>query len=116
QILDSFSRAGGAVWGFAITSPTDGQLVGNKLTVTGTARPGAKVRVSINYWFHVIFQSWALLSQHEVTTDAAGVWRLENTDLNVSIFGKSSKYEVVAELLGDDGEVLATQRIQVRRN
>lgn len=114
-VLDSFSRAGGAIWGFAITAPTEGQLVGKTITITGTAQPGSRVRVSVNYWFRIIVESWALLTQREVTANEAGAWEVPDVNLDISLFGRSRQYEVVAQLLGADDTVLSTQKVRVRR-
>ncbi len=122
QILGTFARVAPATivplaaQDFAITAPTAEQIVGNTMTVTGTAQPGSKVRVTINYWFRVLVASWGKLSQTEVTANAAGVWELPDADLDVSIFGKSSRYEVVAELLGPDDAVVSTEKVEVKRN
>jgi hypothetical protein len=122
RILGTFTRVGPATivpvaaHNFAITAPTAGQTVGKTLTVTGTAQPGSKVRVTINYWFRVLVASWAKLSQTEVTADAGGVWEVRDANLDISIFGRSSRYEVVAELLGPDGVVVSTEKVEVKRN
>jgi len=122
RILGTFARVGPATivpvaaHNFAITAPTAGQAVGKTMTVSGTAQPGSKVRVTINYWFRVLVASWGQLKQTEVTADANGMWALKDTDLDISIFGKSSRYEVVAELLGPDDAVVSTEKVEVKRN
>ncbi len=122
KILDTFTRVAPATvvpeaaHDFALTSPAAGAAVGNTVNVSGTAAPGSKVRVTVNYWFRVIVSQWAQLSQTEVTADAAGQWKAADLSTDISVFGKSRRYEIVAELLGADGEAIATEKIEVKRD
>ena len=119
EILTSFAYTGPAnvvpqqARGFAITEPTQGQVVGDTINIRGTAQPGSKVRVTINYWFRVLVAGWARLSQTEVVADANGDWEVKDANLEVSIFGRSSKYEIMAELLDGAGNAQATEKVQI---
>ncbi len=97
---------------FSITAPEDKSRATAKLSVTGTAAPGAHVRVTIDFETTVLGTAVSTNVYHNtVTTDKDGQWHTASVDLALPVV-KVKSYLLKADLLNDKGE--AVQTIQER--
>lgn len=100
--------------GLTIVQPTEGATAPRNLTVAGLAPPGATVRVTVKYVTKVVIEFAGQVSQVTATADEEGKWQTEPVDLRLPLFGTADKYQVVAELLGQDGTALQTETINLK--
>lgn len=97
-----------------VTTPGDGQQIGNKLTIRGTAQPGSAVRVTVSNWYRIIAEGYATLHVKDLTADAAGNWATEELDMRVPLFGMARSYRIKAEQLRPDREPAAEHTVEVK--
>ncbi len=100
--------------GLTIAQPTEGATAPRNLTIAGLAPPGATVRVTVKYTTKVVIEFAGQVSQVTATADEEGKWQTEPVDLRLPLFGTADKYQVVAELLGQDGAALQTETVNLK--
>jgi hypothetical protein len=89
-----------------ITSPVAGATITTPFTVTGHARPGARVKVTADYDGSVLlFQLNGTLGTYVVTADQGGMWSVRFSD-SPPVYG--SNIIITAVELDRDGQVVSS--------
>jgi hypothetical protein len=104
-----------------IVAPKDGENVGDKLVITGTAAPNQKVKINIAYVvtrkaFIVIEVGKGDLPEVEATADAKGAFRTEEIDTRVEALVKGdTDYTITVTALNEKGEESEPVVFKVRK-
>ena len=99
---------------FKLVAPMDGTKAPAEITVSGEARPGAKVRVTVSYDGHaLILPMQGDMFKGTVIADADGKWVTQAIDMSAPLV-KVDSYTVKAELLNRVGEVAETLIVKLK--
>jgi hypothetical protein len=121
SLKGDLSLAGGAPAAPVIDSPADGARVGDPLTISGTAAPGASVRLDVTFTGNVLGGlvpvSGSVLSK-EVSADADGRWRADGVSLRSGgLLGEGSDptFTITASAVDAAGDASPAATVHVRR-
>jgi hypothetical protein len=89
-----------------ITDPPEGTRVGDSLRVRGTAAPGSKVQVKIDYSRTTLglFRMTGTVAEMEVTADDQGRWITDPVNVGTGLGGGNTTFTITAVTLGANGK------------
>lgn len=101
----------------AFTSPEDGASVGSKVTFKGTAAPGSKVQLKIDYSKNALglLRLNGTVAEIEVTADDRGRWTTDPIDMNTGLGGGSATFTVTAVTVGSNGVKSEPVKLTLKR-
>lgn len=113
----SVTIAAGAPTAPTITSPTPDQAVGNRVTISGKAAPGATVRYSLKYQgVLLVLPAGGTISEGEAKADVQGNWTTSEITLSAPLGVSRLTYSVEAVTVGAaNGELSEPATVQFRR-
>ncbi len=121
SLKTGLTLAGGAPGAPVITDPPDGAQVGDPLTISGTAAPGATVRVTVGFNAKALgglLPISGTVGTKDVTADDQGRWTASNLPLRANtLFGDSSDttFTITATAVDSNGDASPAATIHVRR-
>lgn len=101
----------------SFTNLTDGSTVGNTIVLRGTAAPGSRVRIKVDYSKVSLgfFKTTGTISETEVVADDNGRWKTDSIDLATGLGGGSTTYNVTAVTVGANGKTSEVAKLTLHR-
>lgn len=99
------------------TAPEDNDKVGNQVTFKGTAAPGSKVQIKIDYIKSALgfLNLRGTVAELEVTADEKGNWKTDPIDMNTGLGGGSVTFNVTAVTVGSNGKKSDEAKLTLKR-
>jgi len=113
-----FNTVAGTLEAPAFTDPPAGSTISeDRLVLRGTAAPGSRVHIKVDYSKTAlgIFKMNGSLGEMDVTADDRGRWQTEPIDLSTGLGGGSATFNISAYTLGLNGKQSSITKLTVRR-
>lgn len=100
-----------------ITDPAPDTKVGSKVTFRGTAAPGSRVQIRIDYAKTAlgVLNLTGTVAEFTVDADSRGNWVSEPVDMSTGLGGGSATYTVTAVTVGANGKTSKETVLKLRR-
>jgi len=101
----------------SFTGPEDGAKVGNRITLRGTAAPGSRVQLKVDYTTTTlgVFKTTGTVYETEVIADDQGRWSSDPIDLSTGLGGGPTTYNVTAVTVGANGKKSETTKLTLHK-
>jgi hypothetical protein len=99
-----------------ITDPDESTRIGDSLRIRGTAAPGSKVQVKVDYSRTTLglFKMTGTVAETEVTADDQGRWITDPIDVRTGLGGGSTTYTITAVTIGPNGRKSDTTKLTLK--
>lgn len=100
-----------------ISTPAEGKVSGQEITVTGTAARAASVEITVEYTTRLlgVLPTRGSISTTTVTPDANGKFTSEPISLKISLEGRGTEYTVTVVSISADGTRSESSSVRITR-
>ena len=97
----------------SFTDPSDGSTVSDRLVLRGTAAPGSKVRIKVDYTKTAlgILRMNGTVAEIDVTADDQGYWKTDPIDLNTGLGSGATTFNITATTIGASGKKSSVSKL-----
>lgn len=100
-----------------ITDPAADSKVGRQLVLRGTAAPGSRIHVKIDYVTSAlgVLRMTGTVGEFEVVADDRGNWHTDPIDMDTGLGGGPTNFNIAATTVGANGKTSSVTKLSLRK-